>query len=334
METNELKEYLGIVVDMEKNIYLQKEMIGKLQKEISHLGIANTYEKPQLPELSGAKSAGNIAASLIALILSFLAVAWGVSLITSGVILYFLFALVVFAAAIAAFICGIIGIREGISDSGRAKKQAVNAQRAYVEAQDRYEKDSAADKKRINKELKQKAVLTAELNQLINANTASERVLAEIYNKNIIFPKYRNLVMVCSLYEYICSGRCSALEGHEGAYNILETEMRLDRIITQLDMVIDRLDSIKQNQYILYSTIKESNNKCEQIIYSANNIAASINSFRGETAALNAQIAELQKSSALTAYTTERVRQEMHYMNRMNYLSGRNDAVFFNTPPA
>ena len=99
-------------------------------------------------------------------------------------------------------------------------------------------------------------------------------------------------------------------------------------------MVIDRLDSIKQNQYILYSTIKESNNKCEQIIYSANNIAASINSFRGETAALNAQIAELQKSSALTAYTTERVRQEMHYMNRMNYLSGRNDAVFFNTPPA
>mgnify|MGYP001864484039 FL=1 len=82
-----------------------------------------------------------------------------------------------------------------------------------------------------------------------------------IYDKNIIFPKYRRLPLVCSLYEYFCSGRCSTLEGHEGAYNILEMEIRLDRIITQMDMVITRLESIRDGQYVLYSAIQDSNRK-------------------------------------------------------------------------
>ena len=45
------------------------------------------------------------------------------------------------------------------------------------------------------------------------------------------------MVMVCSLYEYVCSGRCDTLAGHEGAYNIWEMEIRLDKIVTQLGLV-------------------------------------------------------------------------------------------------
>lgn len=39
------------------------------------------------------------------------------------------------------------------------------------------------------------------------------------------------------------------------------------------------------------------------------------------------------KESAIVAYSTERVAKELNYMNRMNYLVGRNDETFFNLPP-
>ena len=50
-------------------------------------------------------------------------------------------------------------------------------------------------------------------------------------------------------------------------------------------------------------------------------------------AQLNTHIIELQKDSALTAYYVERTQKELAYMNRMDYLSGRNDDVFWNHPP-
>lgn len=48
---------------------------------------------------------------------------------------------------------------------------------------------------------------------------------------------------------------------------------------------------------------------------------------------MEAKLSELQASSALTAYQAERAQKELHYMNQMDYLSGRNDDVFFNLPP-
>ena len=46
------------------------------------------------------------------------------------------------------------------------------------------------------------------------------------------------------------SGRCVVFEGHEGAYNIYENEIRLNVVIQKLDDVIQKLDQIQDNQYI------------------------------------------------------------------------------------
>ena len=90
-------------------------------------------------------------------------------------------------------------------------------------------------------------------------------ILHTFYKENIIFEKYRNMIAVASFYEYFCSGRCSTLEGHEGAYNIYEQEMRLGIIINKLDEVIRRLDSIENNQYMLCSMIREGNKNTQRI---------------------------------------------------------------------
>ena len=77
-----------------------------------------------------------------------------------------------------------------------------------------------------------------------------EKNLEQLYGLNIIFPKYRNMMAICSLYEYISSGRCDTLEGQAGAYNLYEMELRQNVIIGQLEKVISQLESIKNNQYI------------------------------------------------------------------------------------
>lgn len=73
--------------------------------------------------------------------------------------------------------------------------------------------------------------------------------------------------------EYLASGRCYSLEGHEGAYNIYENELRQNTIINQLDGITSKLDSIKSNQYLLYNSITEANNISNRMLSSFSSYA-------------------------------------------------------------
>lgn len=136
-----------------------------------------------------------------------------------------------------------------------------------------YNADCEREERRVKEMTRQnekKRLLIGEKLNKVNASIRqSSDCLQELYRRNIIFPKYRNLVMVCSLHEYICAGRCSTLEGRDGAYNILEAEMRVDHIITQLDHVITQLNAIQRNQYELY-TVLQSNREIMNRILASN----------------------------------------------------------------
>ena len=86
-----------------------------------------------------------------------------------------------------------------------------------------------------------------------------------MYSLDVIFPKYRNIIAVSSFYEYLLSGRCDKLEGAEGAYNIFESELRMNLIINKIDDVIKHLEKIEQHQYMLYSAIQENNKQVNQL---------------------------------------------------------------------
>lgn len=89
--------------------------------------------------------------------------------------------------------------------------------------------------------------------------------LQQYYSLNIIYPKYRGLVPMCTISEYLDSGRCSTLTGHEGAYNLYESELRMNIIIGKLDDIIYRLDDIRDQQYSLYRAITDSNSKIDNM---------------------------------------------------------------------
>lgn len=112
--------------------------------------------------------------------------------------------------------------------------------------------------------------------------------LERVYSKNIIYPKYRNLPALTSIYEYYVTGRGEELSGPYGAYNLYEDEVRKDKIISQLNTVIANLEQIKQNQYKLYEQV------C-QIQSNTNRMVRELNAIKG-------YVIELTNLTALNTY--------------------------------
>ena len=111
---------------------------------------------------------------------------------------------------------------------------------------------------------------------------------------------------MCSICEYLESGRCSELGGPDGAYNLFEQEIRMNLIITQLGSILSKLDRIQANQAMLYDAISTGNRLTSQLIERTNE------SIRlGE---YNAQ------QNAITAYNIQQTAREVSFSNWMRAL--------------
>lgn len=107
---------------------------------------------------------------------------------------------------------------------------------------------------------------TETMNKHNSALSTLENSLEQLYSENVIFPKYRNLVAITAINEYLMSGRCDKLEGPDGAYNLYEMELRQNIIIAQLSSIIDNLEQIRSNQYSLYEELQKSNDTINEIL--------------------------------------------------------------------
>lgn len=168
----------------------------------------------------------------------------------------------------------------------------------------------------------------AETEELLKKTFAARN---ELYACGVIFEKYRDVVALSSFYEYLMSGRCTKLEGPDGAYNLYESEIRANRVIAQLDQVIDSLEQIKQNQYMMYSAMKQIGSELEQLnstMSKALSAVYSIESNTATTAKNTAQIAAnsdtiAQNSSVIahnTAATAFYAKKNAELTNAMGYL--------------
>lgn len=129
------------------------------------------------------------------------------------------------------------------------------------------------------------------LNALAREYHEADKILKELYAKDIIFEKYRNMVAMTTIYEYFASGRCSSLTGPDGAYNLFESETRQNVVIRELSSINKNLEQIKSNQYVLYTELKKGNEASEQILCSVQSLALSANM--------------IERNTAVTAYCSE-----------------------------
>lgn len=366
--TEELKEYMGIVVDMEKNIFLMKQAEKELENQDRALAIPKAIQDPKPPVMQARpempkspkmeNAAKNVFGFFVVLIAAF---PWAIGIalvvlfvLTQGGPLFWLIVIGALILLIVAAVAYTVSQNKTRKKSYKAQfnaylQQCAQQKQAYEKQKQAYEKqiknNQLARERDRNDRVRKNALVKVEIKHIQEYIRETQERLDNIYARNVIFPKYRNLPMVCSLYEYLCAGRCNSLEGHEGAYNILEMEIRMDRVILQLDRIISMLGTIQENQYILYSAIQESNRKVNQILLSTQGLMQDLmesltnsmdkmnNSVQLQKEELEQKIVALEKTSALTAYHTERVQKELAYMNRMDYLTGRNDGVPYNHPP-
>lgn len=128
----------------------------------------------------------------------------------------------------------------------------------------------------------------------------------DLYAYGIVFEKYRNLVAISSIYEYLASGRCMSLDGHEGAYNIYESEIRMDRVVSRLDLVIDSLEKIQQNQYMIYSAIQNVNSQLATLNSKMSAAVASLERIETSATDMKAYMKTIADNTAVIAYNTER----------------------------
>ena len=81
--------------------------------------------------------------------------------------------------------------------------------------------------------------------------------------------------MQFSLYEYFANGRTVSLEltpNDKGAYNLYEEESRMEKVITRLDIVVSRLNSIRTMQSFIYNAITDSQRQLDSIQESINRL--------------------------------------------------------------
>ncbi len=250
--TQYIFEYLSKATMLEKSLYTQNRTIDQIEEKIDSLGQPIHYNKPSSPweeELDGRDFVDAISAG-------------GTTLIIGGIVGIFTGSII--GGAVVGAMIGFFGsliIKSMSNASGNNKRND-----RYQEDLREYNYAVNEDEKRVQAEKEEAKKLSGILCQMQNVRRETESALQRFYDVDVIFPKYRNLVAVCSFYEYFASGRCDGLIGHEGAYNIYESEARLERICTKLDEVIENLEQIKSNQYFLYDAIQEGNQMSRQIL--------------------------------------------------------------------
>ena len=259
MAENSLKMYLKNVYAMEKAVYLQEEVCKEILSRRNRLKNwkPQAMKKVEVGEIYSVK--GEQMLGIVGVMGALWCLWRGIMLFLKGGVLPFTtvvfgFFAYLIGAVIIVWICGEYG-REKLKKAEYERQYQV--QKIKIDSENR----NIEAMNMVTQKENEKKIKALEEEYLIAKQQLDEtkNILHKMYNKAIIFPKYRNFTAVSSFYEYIDSGRCTRLDGHEGAYNIFENEIRQNIIIQKLDEAVRMLKKIEQNQYMLYDAIRDTN---------------------------------------------------------------------------
>ena len=115
----------------------------------------------------------------------------------------------------------------------------------------------------------------------------------------VLHPKYFDIAAVATICEYFETGRAETLAGPTGAYNLYESELRSNIIISKLDTIISSLEQIKQNQFKLYNVLCSINDGIE-------NMSGLLNKANESLDNITVQNEKIIENTAVTAYYAEK----------------------------
>ena len=129
------------------------------------------------------------------------------------------------------------------------------AQQEYDQQMQLYQEKVAAEERRYQADMAEDArnvaLAQAEAQRLDAPLAETRELLARYYALDVIYPKYRNMVAMTTIYEYFASGRCTVLTGPAEAAaigNLLMQAMALGEVhdIMHLRRVVRNSFEVKQ----------------------------------------------------------------------------------------
>lgn len=274
----QLKEYLRNVKNLEVSCYQQQKVIERLKEQPNKImrdiaALQNSEKPPEKPSLLITDIFMGI---IVCIPYGLYGLIWGAIV---GFILRFvvkaiknepvkIWPFIMWGAIIGFVVVFLIFLIHVIID-GRKKKSE------YPEQVQDFKKKQEVNKSIITRKQKQLSDIPKEILACEQKYADTKLLLDEYYKLGYVYPNYRGIVPICTIYQYFDSGRCTALTGHEGAYNLYESELRMNMILGKLDTILEKLDEISNNQLVLAQELRRSNEKIEGISYSLDQIEES-----------------------------------------------------------
>lgn len=278
LSLSQCKEYVRNIRDLEVSCYQQEMLLRKLKNKPANINreiVALERTKDEIPTkpLSAVSSViimviMDLFFALVGAVIGFVGgfivrVIAGIFADPSNWITFLIGGAII--GYIIALICLFYWQRDTVKDAHDEKK-------AYPEKLKEVERKKQNRKQEIEYKKKQLTMLPSVVSKSEQELQQTRDLLKKYYDLGFIYPKYRGMVPVCQIYEYLESGRCFSLLGPGGAYNLYESEVRSNLIISKLDDVISRLDDLSAGQQMLANVIRESNRKIDRLSQSFDRI--------------------------------------------------------------
>lgn len=255
MQKKQLCDYLRIVMNLEIQLRTIKETYERKNSFINELKSGNIIEKPR-------KSEKTDPATLVMEFLLLFIGGWGLLFfikivcekVLGKIVFKILNMFLIIPTEIFGIIVSIIGIWVILEAFWNAKKDKED----YQNSVKKYNEAVEENKKLIKKNEEKIKLISKECEQLKGQWNKAKGMLEEYYALGVVSREYRKLVPVATFLQYLESGRCDKLEGHEGAYNLYHQELMGARILEKLDEISK---TTKETQWMLKNAISESNRK-------------------------------------------------------------------------
>lgn len=351
MENISLKQAISAIYDMELNNYLMtravKSLDGALHKNLPHpeddFDMPEKPTQPKAPVDDTSIAANTIAAAIIGAI--------------GGAVIKFVFGIVNYLIAynsaptggqdavvdnapglifggfwtwvlIFAAIGTVIGVFSGIS-SKNTYKLRYKDYKAQCEAYDLAMKEYEAECKKCSdlkdqsereweaKNEARKNALIQQKNQLHSKIAESSALLNNFYNTVGIDEKFRNIIPMAYMNEFIELGISTKLEGADGLYYLVRKELRMDQMQYKLDTIITKLDTLIDQQHSIYGELLNLNMRCDNMISATIRQTDAMLTQNHLISNQNKLLTDIESNTAIAAYNSERIAKEQEYQSYM-----------------
>ena len=219
--------------------------------------------------------------------------------------------------------------KESIKEAESNKKDNKRAMALYKEELNRYNKATAQDRYRVQKENIERTILTEEWYAIDERKKQARRRLDLFYRQSGIDESYCQPIPIAYMHEFIKLGIATHLQGADGLYYLIRNELRADYFQASLNDMNQKLDVIISNQERFYREITRElnslNKKCDKMIEESQRRTREmirshqelLNTVDHAVDQNNRYMKQVVENSSITAYNTSRCLAEEKYQSFM-----------------